>query len=685
MNRSQPPILSARQPDDACLELADAAHLSTRDSADQMTREAVRSTIEGKLAELPDAPGVYLMRARDDRVLYVGKARSLRSRVRSYFRRGDHSYKTRSLVARIVDFNVIVTDSEVEALVLENNLIKEHRPRFNVTYRDDKQYLYLKVTVQETYPRVATTRIIARDGSLYFGPYTSAKSLRQTLKLLNRLFPYRTCNISMAKPIPRPCLKYDIGLCNAPCTRYVTVDQYREVVDGAVRFLRGEYEQVKEQLTDQMWAAADTQDYEEAARFRDRITAMDKVVAEQKVSDPDARERQVDVIAAARQDRDAMATVFRIRGGKLIGHHHYDLTVTGEETEAEMLDDFVREYYNRAAEIPQLVLVPQDLSDVEVLESWLKSLRGANVTVRRPQRGPKRRLVQMAVRNAAETLHLERTTWLNSERKRRQALLEIGVALELPRLPRRIECYDISHIQGSLAVGSLVVFEDGVAKNGKYRRFKVRSGAGNDDFESLREVLRRRLRRYAEETDVAAAAGLAPRTLASVPLAGFSPDDQLPEVSEPTVGSSKEWGVTPDLMLIDGGKGQLSAALGVFKELGLDRAHIPLAAIAKRREELYLPNQSAPVLMPLDVPGLHLVQQIRDEAHRFAVSFHIKLRTARGRRSILDEIPGIGPKRKRNLLRTFGSLKRIRAATLEDLTAVDGMTAASAKALKEAL
>jgi len=665
--------------------LDDAADLVPRPPCIPLTREAVRSNIEGKLAELPDAPGVYLMRAADERVLYVGKARSLRSRVRSYFRRGDHSYKTRSLVARIADFHVIVTDSEVEALVLENNLIKEHRPRFNVTYRDDKQYLYLKVTVQETYPRVATTRIIARDGSLYFGPYTSAKSLRQTLKLLNRLFPYRTCNISMAKPIPRPCLKYDIGLCNAPCTRYVTVEQYREVVDGAVRFLRGEYEQVKERLTDQMWAASNAQDYEEAARFRDRISAMEQVVAEQKVSDPDARERQVDVIAAVRQERDAMATVFRIRGGKLIGHHHYDLTVTGEETESELLDGFVREYYDRAAEVPQRVLVPQDLTDVDVLQFWLKSLRGAGVTVRRPQRGPKRRLVEMAVRNAAETLHLERTTWLNSERKRRQALLEIGVALDLPRLPRRIECYDISHIQGSLAVGSLVVFEDGVAKNGKYRRFKVRSGAGNDDFESLREVLRRRLRRYAEETNSAAAAGQDPRALAEVPLSGFDPNAELPETAEPTAGSTKEWGVTPDLILIDGGKGQLSAALEVFEELGLDRAHIPLAAIAKRREELYLPNRSEAVLMPLDGPGLHLVQQIRDEAHRFAVSFHIRLRTARGRRSILDEIPGIGPKRKRNRLRAFGSLKRIRAASLRELTDVDGMTAASAKALKEAL
>ena len=305
--------------------------------------------------------------------------------------------------------------------------------------------------------------------------------------------------------------------------------------------------------------------------------------------------------------------------------------------------------------------------------------------MRRPQRGPKRRLVEMATRNAAETLHLERTVWLNSERKRRQALLEIGVALDLPRLPRRIECYDISHIQGSSAVGSLVVFEDGVARNGKYRRFKVRAAVGNDDFESLREVLRRRLRRYAEETDVAVATGPSSQALAEVPLRGFDPEAQLPDTPEPTAGSSKEWGVTPDLMLIDGGKGQLGAAQDVFMELGLDQANIPLAAIAKRREELYVPDHSGPVLMPLDGPGLHLVQQIRDEAHRFAVSFHIKLRTARGRRSILDEIPGIGPKRKRNLLRAFGSLKRIRAASLEEVTAVDGMTAASSKALKEAL
>ncbi len=650
-----------------------------------MSIETVRSTIEGKLAGLPDAPGVYLMRSARGRVLYVGKARSLRSRVRSYFRRGGHSYKTRALVARITDFEVIVTDSEVEALVLENNLIKEHRPRFNLTFRDDKQYLYLKVTVQETYPRVATTRRILKDGALYFGPYTSAKALRQTLKLLNRLFPYRTCTIDMSRPIPRPCLKYDLGLCNAPCTRFVSVEEYREVVDGAVRFLRGEYERAAAWLTEQMWAAADGEDYETAAKFRDRLRDMDKVVAEQKVSDPDARDREIDVLAAAREGRDAMAAVFRIRGGKLIGHQTYGLRVTGEETNAEMLNDFVREYYDRAAEVPRLVLVPEDLADLEVLQVWLTSLRGASVAVRRPRRGPKRRLAAMAERNAAEALQLERTTWLNSERKRRQALLDVGTHLNLPRLPRRIECYDISHIQGSLTVGSMVVFDDGLAKKGKYRRFKVRGVHGNDDFASLREVLTRRFRRYADEQQSSAASGGAASDSCAIAPGDFDPDDDLPAAREPSVGSNKEWGRTPDLVLIDGGKGQLGAALDVFSALNLDPARIPVAAIAKRRDEVFVPGRARPAGLPFDSNGLHLVQQVRDEAHRFAVSFHVKLRTARGRRSILDEIPGIGPKRKRNLLRRFGSLKKIRQASLDDLAAVDGMTTATAKALKEAL
>ena len=555
-------------------------------------------------------------------------------------------------------------------------MIKEYRPRFNVTFRDDKQYLYLKVTVQETYPRVATTRRVLKDGALYFGPYTSAKSLRKTLKLLNRLFPYRTCNIDMSKPISRPCLKYDIGLCNAPCTRYVTVDAYRKVVDGAVRFLRGEYEHVVSSLTDQMWSASENENYEMAALFRDRIAAINNVLTKQKVSDPGARDGPIDVIGAARTERDAVATVLRIRGGKMIGHETYQLIVTGEETGGELLDEFVREYYHRAPEVPRLVLVPQDLSDVDVLESWLGSLRGLRVFVRRPQRGAKRRLILMAERNAAETLELERTARLNSVHKQRRAMLDIGTALGLPRLPRRIECYDISHIGGSLTVGSMVVFEDGVAKKANYRRFRVRGAAGRDDFASLREILRRRFKRYAESDF---------EEPASVPLSGLDSESTLPELGGPNSESKAKWGVAPDLVLIDGGKGQLSSALRVFAELGLEDSVIPLAAIAKRREELFLPNRAGPILLPFDSDGLHLIQRVRDEAHRFAVNFHVKLRKARGRKSILDEIPGIGPKRKRNLLRRFGSIKRIRAASIEQLTTVEGMTRASAKVLQESL
>ncbi|MBM4437370.1 MAG: excinuclease ABC subunit UvrC [Actinobacteria bacterium] len=722
-----------------------------------MTASQSHDTIEGKLAELPNRPGVYLMRDAFMRVLYVGKARSLRNRVRSYFRGGDRTPKTRSLVARIANFDVIVTDTEVEAILLENNLIKEHRPRFNVTFRDDKQYLYVKVTTGETYPRVMTTRRAVKDGSRYFGPFASAKSLRQTLKLLNRLFPYRTCNIDMGKPIPRPCLKFYLGLCIAPCTRACTVPAYQDVVDGALRFMEGNYERVLARMTEQMWEASQELDYEQAAATRDRIRAVEKVVAEQKVVDPLGSD--LDVVGVARDGREAFATVFTIRAGKMIGREHYELAVTGEETDAEMLDDFVREYYDRAPEVPSLVLTPEPLSDRAVLAAWLSGMRGGRVELRVPQRGPKRKLVDLARRNARETLQLERTTWLNSGRKLRQALLDLGTALNLPRLPRRIECYDISHIQGTLAVGSLVVFEDGLPKSGKYRRFKIKGVAGNDDVASLREVLRRRFKRYAEERALGDGAGgastraLGARVLATVPLRDFDPEAELPGVTQEAAGFSKEWGVTPDLVLIDGGKGQLGVAREVFAELGLDRpaarpqdtpslaggegslSHmgppvtlrrnhpmkgrrdppganrqrqtasdglrrfdvgrggqgagpaepIPLAAIAKQREEIFVPGRGDPILLPFDGVALHLVQRVRDEAHRFAVSFHIKLRTQKGRRSILDEIPGIGPTRKRALLRHFGSVGRLRAASAEEIAAVPGLTAATAKALKEAL
>ena len=642
---------------------------------------AVSAAVEEKLAGLPDAPGVYLMRGEQGHVLYIGKARSLRGRVRSYFRRGDRTAKTISLAQRVADLEVIVTDSEIEALLLENNLIKEHRPPFNVTFRDDKGYLYVKVTTNETYPRIGTTRRLLKDGALYFGPFTSAKSLRQTLKLLNRLFPYRTCTIDMGTPIPRPCLKYHLGLCLAPCTRSCTVEEYAAVVDGAVGFMRGDYDHVVEGLTAQMWSAAEAHEYETAAKHRDRLKAIEKVVAEQKITD--LRGGQIDVIAAAREGREAQATVLRIRGGKMIGRGVYELAVTGEETDSEMLDDFVREYYDRAPEVPLLVLTSARLSDPGPLEAWLGTMRGAKVEIRAPQRGQKRKLVAMASRNVRETLQLERSRWLSTSRKLRQAMLDVGTALGLERLPRRIEAYDISHIQGSLVVGSLVVFEDGVAKKGKYRRFKIRNLPGNDDFESMREVLRRRFTRF---TKIATAdGGLGRSALASVPLRELDPDAELPAPTNVTAGSSNEWGSAPDLVLIDGGKGQLGAALDVFRELDIDPADIPLASIAKQREELFVPGRSAPIRLPHDSDGMHLVQRIRDEAHRFAVSFHIKLRTKKGRRSILDEIPSIGPKRKRALMRAFGSLEQIRRASAAELATVEGMTASAARALKEAL
>lgn len=651
-----------------------------------MVPSETRAAVEGKLSKLPDAPGVYIMRDAQCKVIYIGKARSLRIRVRSYFRGREPTVKTVSLVKRTADLEVIVTDSEVEALLLESNLIKMHRPRFNVAFRDDKNYLYVKVTANETYPRISTTRRVVKDGALYFGPFTSAKSLRQTLKLLNRLFPYRTCNIDMGSPIPRPCLKYHIGLCIAPCTRYCTVEEYAEVVDRAVTFMRGDYETVVTQLTDRMWSAAEDQDYEMAARHRDRLKAIEQVVAEQKITD--LRGGHIDVIAVAREGRDAQATVLRIRGGKMIGRGAYELVVTGEETDAEMLDDFVRDYYDFAPEIPVLVLTSAPLSEPEPVAAWLSTMRGTNVEIRVPRRGQKRKLVEMASRNARETLGLDRTRRLNTGRKLRQALDEIGTALSLDRLPRRIEAYDVSHTQGTLVVGALVVFEDGVAQNTKYRRFRIRGQSGNDDFDSLRKVLRRRFARYSKalpSDDRRSGEGVRRQGLAVVPLGDVDSRIELPTDGNVSTCSSNEWGATPDLVLIDGGKGQLGAVLDVFGELGISTTTIPVAAIAKQHEQVFVPGHAAAIHLPHDSNGMHLLQRVRDEAHRFAISYHTKLRSRTGRRSILDGIPSIGPKRKRALMRTFGSVEQIRQASAEEISAVDGMSTSLARVLKEAL
>ncbi len=638
--------------------------------------------IDGKLSTLPASPGIYLMHDAAGDIIYIGKALSLRSRVRSYFGSSKgFDPKTRRLVARITDFDFIVTDTEVEALILENNLIKRHQPRYNVVLRDDKQYLYLKVTTAETYPRVLTTRRVIRDGSRYFGPYPRAKDLRQTLKLLNRIFPYRTCTLDMDKVFDRACLKYDIGRCNAPCIRAVNPEDYRNVIDQTIAFLDGHHEPIVSALETAMQRASAEQRYEAAAAFRDRLRAIHRVVAEQKVMDPDRRDQ--DVIGVAREGREAIGQVLTIRNGKLIGRNSFRLTAAGDEPLGELVSEFVREYYGRSEQVPKQVLLPAAIDDLDVVSEWLNIMRKDKVEVLAPRRGSLRRLVKLAEANARDTLDMERTAFLNSERRLRHAMRQIGEALELRRLPRRIECYDVSHIQGTLTVASMVVFEDGVAKKGKYRRFKIRGEQGNDDFASMREVIGRRFKRMREREESGGDIELDAAGLQAIDLADFDESAPLPAADQPTAGSSKEWLTVPDLVLIDGGKGQLSSALVAMQDQGA--ADVPVISIAKKCEEIFIPGRSAPVLLPAASDGLHLLQRLRDEAHRFAVSFHIKLRTKKGRRSILDEIPGIGPARKRALMRKYGSVARIRAADLDELAALPGMTRPTAFALKEAL
>ena len=638
--------------------------------------------IQGKLSTLPASPGVYLMRDAAGAIIYIGKALSLRSRVRSYFGSGrGFDPKTRRLVARIADFEFILTDTEVEALILENNLIKRHQPRYNVMLRDDKQYLYLKITTGETYPRVLTTRRVIRDGSRYFGPYPNARALRQILKLLNRIFPYRTCALDMEKHFDRACLKYDIGRCNAPCIRAVTPEDYRLVIDQTIGFLDGHHEPIVAALESGMRRASKELRFETAAGFRDRLQAVRRVVSEQKVMDPDRGDQ--DVIGIAREGREAIGQVLTIRNGKLIGRNSFRLTATGDEPLGELVSEFVREYYGRSEQVPKQVLLPAAIDDLAVVSEWLNTMRKDKVEVRAPQRGTLRKLVKLADANARDTLEMERKAFLNSERRLRHALRQIGEAMQLRRLPRRIECYDVSHIQGTLTVASMVVFEDGVAKKGKYRRFKIRGEHGNDDFASMREVIGRRFKRMREREDAGGDIELDTAGLEAIDLAGFDESAPLPGASEIAAGSSKEWLTVPDLVLIDGGKGQLSSALAAMQEHGA--ADVPVAAIAKKREEIFLPGRSAPVILPAASDGLHLLQRVRDEAHRFAISYHIKLRTKKGRRSILDEIPGIGPSRKRALMREYGSIAKIRAAGIDELAALPGMTRPTAQALKQAL
>ncbi|MGQ9780570.1 MAG: excinuclease ABC subunit UvrC [Bacillota bacterium] len=605
---------------------------------------------EAELRLLPSKPGVYLMRDAKGEVLYIGKARSLRNRVRSYFQEsGPVDPRLRAMVGQIDRLEFIVTDSEVEALALEANLVKEHRPKYNVKLRDDKQYPLLKIAWNEDYPQLAVVRRIKDDGARYFGPYTDSGALRETIRLLRRLFPIRTCKYRIGVDrVARPCLNHDIGRCLAPCVGAVDKETYRAMIERVCLFLEGRPEPLERDLRRQMEEAAGRLDFERAAVLRDRLMDLRKVMERQKVVSPEGEDLDVLGLAVEGQGREALVQVFRVRGGKLIGREHFLLAGEAESDLAGVLAAFLSQYYAEAPQIPPEVLLPVPIEEKEAMAAWLSRRRGGKVSLAVPRRGPKKELVAMAMENAAFLLEQERVRRSYDEERITGALTELTRALGLPAPPRRMEAFDISNLHGQEAVASMAVFIDGRPAPGEYRRFRIRTVEGPNDFAMLAEAVGRRFRR-----------GLA-------------------EQAEGKSGSG--FADLPDFLLIDGGKGQLHAVLDELAKI--EGLALPFTvALAKEEEEIYLPGQSGPLVLPHDAPALHLLQRLRDEVHRFALTYHRTVRAKRTRSSVLDEIPGIGPRRKQALLRHFGSVKRIMAASLEELAAVEGMTRAAAEAV----
>jgi excinuclease ABC subunit C len=604
--------------------------------------------IERQLKRLPTGPGVYIFRDAKEDVLYVGKAKSLRPRVRSYFQPGssDTRQGIRQMASRVQAIETIVTSSEVEALHLEQNLVKRHRPPFNVRLRDDKSFPYIAVTVEDDYPRVMFTRERHRRGVVYFGPYANAKKVRETLDVLNRVFRYRPCE----GPQPGrhsgiPCLDYHIERCHAPCVGYISKEEYRDVIDQVIEFLSGDDRPIRRRLEQQMRDAAADERFEDAARYRNRLRAIERL------SERQAVERRsigtIDVVGVATSPERAAVQVFPLREGKMVDRYSFHLENAAGEELGEVLEQFCLEYYGGAPSIPPQILVPRGAGDLSALETFLSERRGSHVEVRAPERGEKRRLQELAQQNAR--LALDSETYVSETRRARrlEALEELREALNLESLPIRIECFDVSNIQGQEVVGSMVVFEDAVAKKSHYRKFTIRDVEGQDDFASMREVISRRFSRLAADP------------------------------------GSDEWNesfaATPNLVVIDGGKGQLSAALAAMQELDLPR--VAVIALAKRIEEVFVPGRPAPILLSEHSPGLQLLQRIRDEAHRFAITFHRQRRDASARESMFDQIDGVGPARRRALLRHFGSAERVLQASEEELQGVPGVPAKTARTI----
>lgn len=607
---------------------------------------------------LPEKPGVYIMRDVRGDVIYIGKARRLRDRVRSYFGSARSlEPKVRALAEQVTALEHVITNTEAEALHLEATLVKRHQPVFNVRLKDDKHYPYLKVDVQNPWPRVTITRRVEDDGARYFGPYASAGSVRRTLDVVNKLFPWRSCTKEITGKDPRPCLDYYIKRCIAPCTAYCTPEEYREVIDQTVLFLEGRSNEVKQHLRAEMEQASDTLEFERAARIRDQLTAVERVTERQQMATTTPLD--ADVFALARKDDEACVQAFFVRGTVVADTDSFMLDGTQDASDREILGAFTAQFYESATYVPRLVLLSAEPEDREDLEAMLRERRGTVVEVHVPERGEKRALVATAEENARESLRMHHVRWIADRDNTESALSMLQEELGLPARPERIECYDISTIQGTNTVASMVVFKHGRPANSEYRRFRIKSVEGQDDFASMREVLTRRFKRVAERR--------------RAELSGATAN-----VEEPS-----PWDEVPDLVIIDGGKGQLGVALDVMRDLGL--RDVPVCGLAKQQEEIFVADVSDSIMLPRTSEALYLVQRIRDEAHRFAITYHRKLRGKASTQSVLDTIPGIGPKRKRALMRKFGSLKNLREANVEEIATTVGFTRRLAETVKRSI
>jgi excinuclease ABC subunit C len=606
------------------------------------------------LDSLPIKPGCYLMKDGNGKVIYVGKAVNLKNRVRSYFHISAQQHlRTRQLVRKIKDIEWIVVGSELEALILEMNLIKKHRPHYNIRLKDDKRYPYIKVHWADPYPKVTVTRRMVQDGSRYYGPYTSVWAVHQTLDVLRRIFPYLTCDREITGQDERACLYFDIKLCTAPCIGAISQQDYRQMIEDLGQFLNGRTEPIVSRIQTEMEEAAETLKFERAAALRDQLRAIENVVERQKVISSDYIDS--DVLAMARDDGEACVQVFFIRGGKLIGRDYFLMEGTEDTPDAKVMSEFIKQFYDQASNVPPQVLLPQEVEEAQIIRQWLSQKRGGEkVEILVPHVGPQQDLIEMAAENAVETLTALKAQWEMDKHRQEEALSELQQALGLAQPPNKIECYDISNTQGTAAVGSMVVFEQGVPSKKNYRRFNIRSVTGPDDFASMEEVLTRRFNRWH-----------AAREAANGP--GKKPDQSFARL--------------PDLLIVDGGKGQLSRAVSVLERFDLLDT-VPVAGLAKQNEELFVPGRSISILLPRQSQGLYLLQRIRDEAHRFAITAHRNRREKAGLASRLDTVPGIGPARRKALLARFGSIEAIQDATSEELLSVPGITAVIVEALK---